>query len=130
MIPVADNDSARSLLDNLSGLMASIEANNKPQTANIRLRGGYGFARFVSTALTVLGCMVFLIATGLIILTMVQLPTTTSILLRVLAATPLLGGLFSGLVLLALGSITKAAVDTAEYNAQLLQLTKKRMEKR
>ncbi len=110
--------------------MSSIEANNKPQTANIKLRGGYGFARFISTVLTVLGGVVFLVTAGLLIMTMVQLPTTTSIPLRIIAATPSLGGLFSSLVLLALGSITKAAVDTAEYNAQLLQLTKKRMERR
>jgi len=127
---VAENESARSLLENLSGLMSSIEATNKPQTANIRLRGGYGFARFISNLLTVAGVIVFLGAVAMIILIMVQLPTATSIQLRVLAATPSLGGLFSGMVLLALGSITKATVDSAEYNAQMLQLTKKRMEKR
>lgn len=130
MILVAENESAKSLLDNLSGLMTSIEEGNKPQTANIRLRGGYGFARFVGTLLTVSGVIVFLGAAGLIVMTMMQLPATTSIPLRVLAATPSLGGMFSGLILLGLGAVTKANVDTADYSAQLLQLTKKRMEKR
>ena len=127
---MAENESAKSLLDNLSNLMSSIEEGNKPQTANIRLRGGYGFARIVGTLLTVAGVVVFLGAAGLIVMTMIQLPSTTSIPLRVLAATPSLGGMFSGLILLGLGAITKANVDTAEYSAQLLQLTKKRMEKR
>ena len=127
---MAENESAKSLLDNLSSLMASIEEGNKAQTANIRLRGGYGFARFVGTLLTVAGVVVFLGAAGLIIMTMLQLPATTSIPLRVLAAMPSLGGIFSGLILLGLGAVTKANVDTAEYSAQLLQLTKKRMEKR
>ena len=127
---MAENESAKSLLDNLSSLMTSIEEGNKPQTANIRLRGGYGFARFVGTLLTVSVVVVFVGAAGLIVMTMVQLPSTTSIPLRVLAATPSLGGMFSGLILLGLGAVTKANVDTAEYSAQLLQLTKKQMEKR
>ena len=128
---MAENESAKSLLDNLSNLMTSIEEGNKPQTANIRLRSGYGFARFIGTLLTVSGVVVvFLGAAGLIVMTMMQLPSTTSIPLRVLAATPSLGGMFSGLILLGLGAVTKANVDTADYSAQILQLTKKRMEKR
>ena len=130
MILVVENESAKSLLDNLSNLMTSIEEGNKPQTANIRLRGGYGFARFVGTLLTAVGVVVFLTAAGLIIMIMVQLPAATSIPLRVLAVTPSLGGMFSGLVLMGLGAMTKANVDTAEYSAQLLQLLKKRMERR
>jgi hypothetical protein len=130
MILVAENESAKSLLENLSNLMTSIEEGNKPQTANIRLQGGYGFARFVGTLLTVVGVVVSLGAVGLIIMTMVQLPSSTSLPLRVLAATPSLGGMFSGLVLMGLGAITKANVDAADYSAQLLQLTKKQMEKR
>jgi hypothetical protein len=50
--------------------------------------------------------------------------------LRILAATPMLGGLFSGLMLLAFGAIVKAVVDTSDYHAQMLMLTKRRMEKR
>ncbi len=130
MIPVADNESAKSLLENLSGLMSSIEASNKPQSVNIHLHGGYGFPRFVATLLTITGIISLLVSLGLIISTMLALPTTTSILLRMVAITPSLGGLFSGLILLAVGAITKATVDTADYNAQMLQLTKKRMEKR
>ena len=127
---MAENESAKSLLDNLSNLMVSIEAGNKPQTANIRLRGGYGFARFVGSVLTVVGIIIFLGAAGLIVVTMLELPATTSIPLRVLAITPTLGGFISGLFLMGIGAIIKANVDTAEYTAQLLQLTKKRMEKR
>ena len=127
---MADNQSAKTLLDNLSGLMASIEASNKPQSATIRLWGGYGFARFVGTMLTILGILGFFGTIGLMTLTMIELPASTSISLRVLALSPMLGGMFSALVLLGLGAMTKANVDTAEYNAQMLRLTKKRMEKR
>lgn len=132
---MAENESAKSLLDNLSNLMASIEAGNKPQTANIRLRGGYGFARFIGSLLTIVGMILFIGAVGVFILTMVkfpagELPFMTSLPLRVLAATPSLGGVFGGLVLLGMGALIKANVDTAEYSVQLLQLTKKRMEKR
>ena len=132
---MAENESAKSLLDNLSNLMNSIEEGNKPQTANIRLRGGYGLARLVGTLLTVVGVILFLGAVGVFILIMVkfpagELPLMTRIPLMVLAATPSLGGVFGGLVLLGVGALIKTTVDTAEYSAQLLQLTKKRMEKR
>ena len=132
---MAENESVKSLLDNLSNLMVSIEAGNKPQTANIRLRGGYGFARFVGSVLTIIGMILFLGAVAIFAFTMInfpvgELPLQTSIPLRVLAATPSLGGVFGGLVLLGLGAVIKANVDTAEYSAQLLQLTKKRMERR
>ncbi len=127
---MADNQSAKSLLENLSNLMATIDAGNKPQSANIRLWGGYGFARFIGLLLTIIGILVFFGAVGLVTLTMIELPASTSISLRILAVSPMLGGMFSALVLLGLGAMTKANVDTAEYSAQLLRLTKKRMEKR
>ncbi len=130
VIPVAENESAKGLLDNLSNLMASIEASNKPQTANIRLRGGYGFGRAVAALLTIVGIVVILATFVMLVITMVNLPQATSMQLRLVVATPSLGGLFSGLALLAAGVIAKAVIDTADYNAQLLNLTRKRMEKR
>lgn len=127
---MAEQESAKNLLDNLSGLMVSIEAGNKPQTANIRLRGGFGFGRAIAMVMIVAGIIAIVATLAMLVVTMVGLPQTTSMQLRLVVATPSLGGLFSGLLLLAFGTIVKAVVDTADYQAQMLMLMKRRMEKR
>ena len=127
---MAESETAKGLLQNLSGLMSSIEESNKPQTANIKLHGGLRFCRFVSILLIVVGIVVVLATFALLISIMVGLPQTTNISLRIIAATPSMGGVFSGLLLLGLGVLIKVVVDSADYNAQLLRLTRRRMEKR
>ena len=127
---MAEPETAKSLLNNLSALLTSIEATNKPQTANIKIHGGYSYMRFIAIGLMVIGALNVAATLMLLVLTMMGLPPSTSMSLRIIAATPSLGGLFSGLVLLGLGAITKVATDSADYNAQLLRLTRRRMEKR
>ncbi len=127
---MAETETAKSMLENLSSLMTSIEAGNKPQTANIRLRGGLGFGRFVAILLMAIGIITSIAAFALMVTIMTGLPQSTSTSLRIIAATPSLGWLFGGLVLLGFGTIIKAVVDTADYHSQMLRLTRRRMEKR
>ncbi len=124
-----ETEAAKGLLTNLSSLMASIEQSNKPQTAKIQLYNGLGFCRIVSLLLMATGVIVVLATFILLVSIMVTLPTTMDLSLRILAATPSLGGVFSGLVLLGFGVMTKAVVDIADYNSQILRLTRQRMEK-
>ncbi len=127
---MAETETAKSLLNNLSALLTSIEATNKPQTANIQIHGGFSFTRFIAIALMAVGALTIAATLGLLVFTMMGLPPSTGMSLRIIAATPSLGGLFSGLMLLGLGAITKVVTDSADYNAQLLRLTRRRMEKR
>ncbi len=130
--PVADanNKNAKALLDELRALMAAINTSNKPMSVPIVHYGGSGLVRFLGLLTALFGMIV--IGGGIYVLVQVLLnaPTSTALidLVEICFKPSII--IVCGVVVLALGMMTKVAADAADYQAQHLWLLKQRWERK
>jgi hypothetical protein len=83
--------------------------------------GGYGAARAISTVVSFIGWLLCLVAVVALFVGLVNFQNG-----GFLAVVPSIGSGVSGLLLVMAGQLTRASVDTADYNREILAILKLR----